>query len=48
MALVLADFGSSQAEDGDGPYNQLLDFLKLCFLALQFRFESCCLDIVYS
>lgn len=48
ITLVLMDFSSSQGGDNAEPYNQLLDFPKLYFLALQFKFESCCLGRVCS
>lgn len=48
IALVLTDWSSAKGEDNAEPYNQLLDFPKLQFLALQFKFESCCLDVVCS
>lgn len=47
MALVLTDFSSAPEGDNAALYN-LLDFLKLHFLALQFKFDSCCLDTVCS
>lgn len=48
IAMVLTDWSSAKGEDNAEPYNQLLGFPELQFLALQFKFESWCLDIVCS